>query len=252
MTSKHVVGRLFAPFLLLIAFAVAAPAQPTAAPPRLSAPAEPKYIDDDAFYEKLFDKIEALAKAKKTLAHDKLVAKLKSRAAGIVPAKPGTKALSPEEVYKAAMPSIFVVGSVHPGKEGKWDTGTYATAWVLTADGVLVTNWHVFEDLKDGEVFGAADRDGNVYPVTDILGGDKTADVAVFRIDAKGLTPLPVATSYAEVGSWVGVVSHPGDLFYVYTQGTVTFSTNTNDNDKTESGWASPRSTPAVRAVPQC
>jgi serine protease Do len=221
--------------IALISFAVAAPAQPPVLPQR----GEPKYVDDDAFYEKLFDKIEALAKAKKPLAHDKLVAKLKSRAAGIVPAKPGTKALSPEEVYKTALPSIFVVGSVHPGKEGKWDTGTYATAWVLAADGVLVTNWHVFEDLKDGEVFGAADRDGNVYPVTDILGGDKTADVAVFRIDAKGLTPLPVATSFAEVGSWVGVISHPGDLFYAYTQGTVTrYSTNTNEHDKVEK-WMS-------------
>ena len=133
------------------------------------------------------------------------------------------------------MPSVFIVGSVYPDKDDKWQTGTYATAWVLAADGVLVTNWHVFEDLKDGEVFGASDRDGNVYPVTDFLGGDKTADVAVFRIDAKGLTPLPVAPAHAEVGSWVGVISHPGDLFYVYTQGTVTrYSTNTNDDKKVE------------------
>ena len=169
------------------------------------------------------------------LAHDKLVAKLKPRAAGITPAKPGPKALAPEDVYKAAVGSVFVVGSVHPDKDGNWQTGTYATAWVLAADGVLVTNWHVFDDLKDGEVFGAADRDGNAYPVTDFLGGDKTADVAVFRIAAKGLTPLPVAPVHAEVGSWVGLISHPGDLFYVYTQGTVTrYSTNTNDDDKVE------------------
>lgn len=219
--------------IALIAFAVAALAQPPRPVP--AAPAEPKYIDDDKFYEKFFDKVEELAKAKKPLANEKLIAKLKPRAAGIVPAKPANKALSPEEVYKAAVPSIFVVGSVHPDKDGKWETGTYATAWVLAADGVLVTNWHVFDDLKDGEVFGAADRDGNVYPITDILGGDKTADVAVFRIEAKGLTPLPVATAHAEVGSWVGLVSHPGDLFYVYTQGTVTrYSTNTNDDEKTE------------------
>jgi S1-C subfamily serine protease len=219
--------------IALIGFAITAPAQPPKLP--VPVPAEPKYVDDDKFYEKFFDKVESLAKAKKTLAHDKLIAKLKPRPAGFTPAKPGTKALSPEEVYKAALPSIFVVGSVHPDKEGKWATGTYATAWVLAADGVLVTNWHVFDDLKPGEVFAASDRDGNVYPITDILGGDKTADVAVFRIDAKGLTPLPVATSYAEVGSWVGIVSHPGDLFYVYTQGTVTrYSTNVNDDEKTE------------------
>ncbi len=198
-------------------------------------PPEPKHVDDDAVYEQFFDKLEALAKDKKPLAHKKLVAKLKPAAAGITPAKPGNKALTPEEVYKAAVPGVWIVGSTYPDKAGNWQTGTYATAWVLAADGVLVTNWHVFEDLNDGEVFGASDRDGNTYPVTDFLGGDKAADVAVFRVAAKGLTPLPVAPAHAEVGSWVGVISHPGDLFYVYTQGTVTrYSTNTNDDKKVE------------------
>ncbi len=225
---------LFALVLLAGALVASSPAEPPRAPVA-SAVTEPKYINDDEMYDQFFDKLEELAKAKKLLAHDKLVAKLKPRAAGITPAKAGARALSPEEVYKAALPSIFVVGSVHPDKDGKWETGTYATAWVVASDGVLVTNWHVFDDLKDGEVFGAADRDGNAYPVTDFLGGDKTADVAVFRIAAKGLTPLPVAPAYAEVGSWVGLISHPGDLFYVYTQGTVTrYSTNKNDDDKME------------------
>lgn len=195
---------------------------------------EPKFIDDDAFYDDFFDKLESLAKDKKPLSHKKLTAKMKPRLANITPAKPGTKLLTPEEVYKAAVNSIFVVGSVYPKKDG-WEVGTYATAWVLAADGTLVTNWHVFEDLNDGEVFGACDHDGNVYPVTDFLGGDKTADVAVFRIAANNLTPLPVATTYADVGSWVGLISHPGDLFYLYTQGTITrYSTNKNDDEKRE------------------
>lgn len=221
-----------------VAFSVAlvAPAQePRAAAP--SPPAEPKFIDDDKFYDEFFDKLEELARDKKPLAHKRLAEGMKSRPANVAPAKPGAKALAPEEVYKAAVNSVFVVGSLYPDKDGNWEVGTYATAWVLAPDGVLVTNWHVFEDLKDDEVFGACDRDGNAYPVTDFLGGDKTADVAVFRIPAKGLAPLPVATTYADVGSWVGVVSHPGDLFYLYTQGAVTrYSTNKND-DGTREKW---------------
>jgi S1-C subfamily serine protease len=216
-------------FLALAAggFAAAAPTAPPVA--------EPKFVDDDELYEKFFDRLEALAKAGKPLANKKLVEKRKSRPAGVAPAAAGDKVLSPEEVYKAAAGSVLVVGSLYPHKEGYWEVGTYATAWVLAPDGVLVTNWHVFEDLNDGEVFGACDRDGNVYPVTDFLGGDKTADVAVFRIAAKGLKPLPVSPTFAEVGSWVGVVSHPGDLFYLYTQGTVTrYSTNKNDDGSRE------------------
>lgn len=224
---------LVATGLIALASALVAPAQPPKAP--APQPAEPKYVDDTAVYDQFFEKVEALAKAKKPLAHKKLVAKLKPAPGGVTPAKPGNKVLTPEEVYKTAVPSVFVVGSVYKDKDGNWQSGTYATAWVLAADGVLVTNWHVFEDLNPGEVFGAADHNGTAYPVTDFLGGDKTADVAVFRIAAKDLSPLPVATAHAEVGSWVGVVSHPGDLFYMYTQGAVTrYSTNTNDDKQIE------------------
>jgi S1-C subfamily serine protease len=93
----------------------------------------------------------------------------------------------------------------------------------------------VFADLNPGEVFGAADHQGNVYPVTDFLGGDKVADVAVFRIAARGLKPLPVAPDFAAPGAWVGVLSHPGDNFYLFTTGNVTrYSTNKNDAGKRE------------------
>jgi S1-C subfamily serine protease len=106
----------------------------------------------------------------------------------------------------------------------------YATAWVAAENGILVTNWHVFEDLCEGEVFGAVDYKGNVYPVIDFLGGDKAADVAIVKIDAKGLKPLPVDDTYPEIGSWVSVLCHPGYFSYIFTQGNVTrYSTNKND-----------------------
>ncbi len=213
---------------VIISYVLSAPA---AAP----APTEPGFIDDDEVYEKFFDQLEGLAKAQKPLAHAQLIAKLRSGKANVAPQAPRDKALSPEEVYKTALSSVFIIGSLYPEDDGFWEVGTYATAWVIAADGVLVTNWHVFEDLNKGEVFGAADIQGHVYPLTDFLGGDKTADVAIFRIAAKGLTPLPVSPVYADVGSWVAALSHPGDLFYVFTQGTVTrYSTNKTDDGRRE------------------
>jgi S1-C subfamily serine protease len=172
----------------------------------------------------------------KCLANDKLVAKMKpGKKARLTPAKPGDKALSPEEIYKLALPSVFVIGSAYKDEDGEWVDGLYATAWVVGADGILVTNWHVFEELEKSEVFGAVDHKGNVYPVIDFLGGDKLADVAIVRIDAKGLAPLPVSDVYAEVGSWVAVLGHPGDNYYLFTQGNVTrYSTNKNDDRKRE------------------
>ncbi|MCS6864863.1 MAG: serine protease [Gemmataceae bacterium] len=213
---------------LIIAYVLAAPAAPPA-------PAEPRFLDDDAIYEKFFDELEVLAKAQKPLSEAQLVAKRRSGVAKVAPLAPRDKALSPEDVYTTALKSVFIIGSLYPEDDGFWEVGTYATAWVVAAEGVLVTNWHVFEDLNKGEVFGAADIDGKVYPLIDFLGGDKTADVAIFRIAAKGLTPLPVSPTFAEVGSWVAALSHPGDLFYVFTQGTVSrYSTNKTDDGQRE------------------
>ncbi|HSQ56728.1 MAG TPA: serine protease [Gemmata sp.] len=205
-------------------------------PSAATVPDLPAFVDDEKFFDDLMDKITDLAKDGKCLAHDKLLAKLNSgKPVKLSPGKPADRALSPEEVYKRALPSVFVIGSVYKDKDGDWQDGLYATAWVVGSDGVLVTNWHVFEDLEKDEVFGAMDHKGNIYPVIDFLGGDKVADVAIFRIDAKNLSPLPIAESFAEIGSWVGVLSHPGDNFYVFTTGAVTrYSTNKNDKGHRE------------------
>ena len=107
------------------------------------------------------EKLTELAKDGKPLATEKLAEKMKpGKKARVALAKPGEKVLSAEEIYKRALPSVFIVGSVYKDKDGDWQDGLYATAWVAGADGVLVTNWHVFEDLEEGEVFGAVDHNG--------------------------------------------------------------------------------------------
>jgi hypothetical protein len=209
---------LFAAVLVALAGGPALPDDPK---PPATADA-PWYVDDDEFFADSMDRLRRLAKRGKCLPHDRLVAKLKPGPAGVTPAKPGGRVLSPEELYRHALPSVFVLGSVYPDKEtGDWEDGMYATAWALSADGVLVTNWHVFEDLEPGEVFGAVDHKGRVYPLVDFLGGDRAADVAVVRVAGSGFAPLPVAAAPPAVGSRVGVLGHPGDSFFVYTQGHV-------------------------------
>jgi serine protease Do len=196
----------------------------------------PWFVDDERFFEGFMEKLTDLAADGKCLAHKQLLAQKKpGRKVKLMPAKPGNRILSPEEVYASALPSVFVIGSVYKDKDGDWVDGLYATAWVAGSDGILVTNWHVFEELQDGEVFGAVDYKGNVYPLMEFLGGDKLTDVAIVRINAKGLTPLPIADEYAAVGSWVAVLGHPGDNFYVFTTGAVTrFSTNKVDAGRRE------------------
>jgi serine protease Do len=229
---------IWLPISFILALAPIAKAQePEAAAPPAT---KPWFVDDEKLFDDFMAKLKGFAKDGKCLANDQLNAKLKSGTkAKIALSKSSDKVLSPDEIYKTALPSVFIIGSVHKSKdkekEEEWRDGLYATAWVAAADGVLVTNWHVFEDLEEGEVFGAVDYKGNVYPVIDFLGGDKVADVAIVKIDAKGLKPLPLADTYPEIGSWVGVLGHPGDNYFVFTQGFVTrYSTNKNDDGKRE------------------
>jgi hypothetical protein len=66
------------------------------------------------------------------------------------------------------------------------------------------------------------DHRGETYPLTDVLAVNQVADIAVIRVAARGLIPLPVANRPALVGSWVGVLGHPGDRYFTFTQGAVT------------------------------
>jgi S1-C subfamily serine protease len=186
------------------------------------APPAPVYVDDDALLDKLTEKLGALAAAKKCLPPAELKKKVAAdRTCTITPAKPSDRRLDPEDVYEKVLPSVFVVGSVVE-EEGEFAEGRMATAWVLAADGVLVTSAHVLTDCEDGEFFGAMNHKGEVFPLTDVLAVNRAADVAVFRIAATGLTPLPVAAAAPRVGAWVGVLGHPGDRYFTFSQGHVT------------------------------
>ena len=226
-------------FALFILLAVALAVPVAAQPPKKAEPAataKPWFVEDDKLFDDFMEKLTDLAKDGKCLANDKLVEKLKpGRKAKLTPAKPGDKTLAPEEVYKHALPSVFVVGSVYKDKDGEWQDGLYATAWVAAAtasSSPTGTSSRIWRPTRSSARSTTRER----LPVVDFLGGDKVSDVAVFRIEAKGLTPLPVADGYAEIGSWVGVLSHPGDNFYVFTTGAVSRTAPTRTTTGSRSG----------------
>lgn len=122
--------------------------------------------------------------------------------------------------YEHLSRSVYLIGTVYKcGKCDKWHQGGAATAWCLSEDGVMVTNAHVFQSAKGG-VMGVADREGRCHPVTDLLGIDAASDVAVFRVRAKGLTPLRLGAS-AAVGEPVTIISHPSGHHFFRSTGEV-------------------------------
>jgi S1-C subfamily serine protease len=201
-------------------------------------PATAEYTDDADTLDRFTRKLGELAKADKCMkpADLKEVAG-ENKTAKLTPAEPWDKSLSPEEVAERVRPSVFLLGSVVGDKKNGYEEGRMATAWAAGADGTLVTNWHVFDGIEDDEHYGAMDHKGEVFPLTAVLAVDKAADVAVVKVAAKGLTPLPLATAAAKVGSWVGVLGHPGDRYYTFTQGAVTRYSVYQEDDGAKTRW---------------
>ena len=216
----------------LLPYALVAAACWAAAAGKLAAE-EPTYFDDEKFAADFSRKLIDLAKEGKCLKADEFQRKLAHGRAKVAWKQPGPHAMTPKEIYQHALPAVFVLGSVQqtPEKPGQWQDGRLATAWALTEDGVLVTNWHVFDKMGK-ECYGVVNHKGEVFPVVNALGADPTADIALIRVAGKGFTPLPLAAD-EKVGAWVAVLSHPGNQFFTFTQGHVTrYTQNTIDGKR--------------------
>ena len=80
------------------------------------------------------------------------------------------------------------------------------TGFIVRDDGVIVTNAHV---IAGADSFSVMLRDGKIYPAKK-LGVDETNDVAVIKIDAKGLPVVKVGNSSSlVVGEWSIAIGNP-------------------------------------------
>jgi serine protease Do len=80
------------------------------------------------------------------------------------------------------------------------------SGFIVRADGVIVTNAHV---VADANSISVALRDGTTYPAR-LLGKDETNDLAVLKIEAKGLPIAPLGQSDdLIIGEWVIAIGNP-------------------------------------------
>lgn len=190
------------------------------------------YIDDDRFMKSLERAMLKLAEDGKAARGKELLSQMSRKSCDIPPAPASGAVLAPEEIYTGCSGGVVAITSAWKSEDGKgWEAGEPATAWVMTPDGVLVTNYHVFSDAEKDEVFGVMTRDGAFYPVLEILAADSLNDVAIFRIPARGLQPLALAVD-EPVGKKVCVISHPDQQFYTFTQGQISRYTVQRDDAK--------------------
>ena len=89
---------------------------------------------------------------------------------------------------------------------------------IVSADGYVVTNFHVIEKALSIEVV----LNGKRAYTASLIGTDPSTDLALLKIDAKGLKPIAITnSSLVKVGEWVLAVGNPFNLTSTVTAGIV-------------------------------
>jgi serine protease Do len=92
------------------------------------------------------------------------------------------------------------------------------SGFIVSPDGVILTNAHVVRDASEVTV---KLQDRREYRAK-VLGSDPKTDVAVLKIDAKNLPVLPIgSTRSLQVGEWVLAIGSPYNLESTVTAGVV-------------------------------
>lgn len=141
------------------------------------------------------------------------------------------KLMTEAEVYAANVNSTvgITVGITTNYWGYQTTTPASGSGFILTSDGYIVTNYHVIEKASTVSV---SLYNGESYDAV-VVGGDESSDLAVLKIEAKGLTPVVLGSSDSlRVGDKVVAIGNPlGELTFSLTHGcvsaldrTVTFS----------------------------
>src|SRR3989449_3243352 len=82
----------------------------------------------------------------------------------------------------------------------------YGSGFIISPDGVVITNQHV---TQGAEQIVVTTRDGRDLPAN-ILGEDPLTDIAVLKVEGSGLPTAPIGNSTdLLIGEWVVAVGNP-------------------------------------------
>jgi serine protease Do len=98
------------------------------------------------------------------------------------------------------------------------EVGGLGTGFLVDKAGIVLTNYHVIEGASTVRVKLSDERE---LP-GEVVATDHITDVAVVRIDAKGLHPLPLGDSDTlDVGDWVVAIGNPFGLSHTVSAGII-------------------------------
>jgi len=129
-------------------------------------------------------------------------------------------------IVHAADPSVVTIDTVSeevevsPFTHRYWprETRGLGTGFVIDKGGIILTNNHVVDGANTIQVMLSDER---VFPGK-VVATDSRTDVAVVRIEAKDLRPLPLGDSDAlDVGDWVVAIGNPYGLSHTVSAGII-------------------------------
>ena len=131
------------------------------------------------------------------------------------------EALSPAQVYAQNVDSVVAISAtIQASYFGQITEGASSgSGFVLTANGYVVTNYHVVENASRVEVIT---HDGMEHAAT-IVGFDSTNDVALLKVEDAELSPVTLGvSSNLIIGDMVVAIGNPlGELTSTQTVGYV-------------------------------
>lgn len=192
----------------------------------------------------LIAKALALRKAGKLLGKEQVIASMKALPSVEIdlPAA-NTQGLEPREIAVRGRKALLRVGWFYTCPRCDKLHLNLAGGYAISADGAVVTCWHVLaperQEMREGHII-ASDADGNLMPVTAVLGFDKELDTAVVRVPSGRFLPLPL-NDQTSVGDAAFVFSDPLEYAGYFSSGII--------NRFYWSGGAAPRAPDTLAAV---
>lgn len=137
--------------------------------------------------------------------------------------------LNMEQILKKRRTSVPVIWRYTQETTKPEKITTFASAILLSTDGVCATNYHVLRSLID-TAFKLNSLDSlmfvslgdKIYPISRILSYNKAADLAIFKIDAGKdvLLPFPIGKDLS-AGANVNTLTHVAGYMNYYSKGVV-------------------------------
>ncbi len=133
----------------------------------------------------------------------------------------GKNAMTNAENYAANVNSVV---SINVGTQKNYfgqivEQASSGSGFILTEDGYILTNYHV---VANADTIKVTTYSGDTYNAF-YIGGDEAYDIAVIKVDVKGLPPVVIGNSdLVNVGDDVIAVGNPlGELTFSLTSGSV-------------------------------